>query len=162
MILLIDCLLISSLHRWARLNILPLLMVVIVNIIDIDDIFRNFSLNEIEVWQNISWNLMRLINKKLLIHLIYFGLGCSPWVDAALAIINPFNPTLFIIISKITYLKGIKLFSFSFTSLHLEDQVDYLLNIGPLVGFDLGKDEHLIDKNLKSTQSWKEGLFLLS
>lgn len=91
----------------------------------------------------------------------YLGLDCSPWVDAALAIISPLDSALFIIVSKIAHLKVIELFAFGLASLHLKYQVDYLLNIGPLVGFDLRKDEHLIDINLKRTKSREECLFLL-
>jgi hypothetical protein len=83
--------------------------------------------------------------------LIYLCLHCSPWINVSFAVIIPLDSAFIIIVPKIPYLKGIELFAFSLANLHLEYQIDYLLNIGPLVRFDLGKDEHLIDIHLEST-----------
>jgi hypothetical protein len=77
-------------------------------------------------------------------------------------VVDCFHSTLIVVISKITYFKGVELLSFGLASLHLEDDINSFLYIGPEIGFDFRENEHLIDKDLECTKSGKECLFLFT
>lgn len=56
----------------------------------------------------------------------------------------------------------IQLLSLGLTSMHLEDQLNSPLDIGPQIRFQFREDKHLINIHLKGAKPREKGLFLLT